>query len=67
MANQGWPNAAGGGTQTSSTARTSGRGTVTSPAWSGSKIAHPSGGDNDPLASESDACEPTGQLSISEP
>lgn len=64
MANQGWPNGSGDGTQTSSTARQSGRGTTTSPAWSGSKIAHP-GGDCDPLGSESDAFEAPGQLSES--
>lgn len=65
MANQGWTNGGGNGEQTSSTARQSGRGTTTSPAWTGSKIAHPSGGDCDPLGSEGDAFEVPGNLSES--
>lgn len=65
MANQGWPNAGGNGEQTSSTARQSGRGTSCEPAWPGSKIAHPSGGDNDPLGAQDDRLDVPGQLSTS--
>lgn len=67
MANQGWTNDGGAGEHTSSTARQSGRGTQDGDFDGfahGSTIAHPSGGDNDPLASAGDRMEPTGQLSI---
>lgn len=65
MGNQGWPNDSGGGVQTSSTARQSGRGTEDGDFDGfahGSTIAHP-GEDNDLLDMASDRFEPTGQLS----
>ena len=68
MGNQGWTNDGGSGSHTPSTARQSGRGTQVGDFDGfahGSTIAHPSGGDNDPLASASDRMEPTGQLSTS--
>lgn len=65
MANQGWTNGAGDGTHTSSTDRQSGRGTTVSPAVPGSKVAHPSGGDNDPMGDVDDLFEVPGNLSTS--
>lgn len=65
MANQGWPNGGGGGEQTSSTARQSGRGSDAGEYWQGSKIAHPSGGDSDPLGAPGDVFEVPGNLSES--
>ena len=65
MANQGWTNSGGGGEQVSSTARTSGRGTTTVPAFPGSKIAHPGGGDNDPMGDVDDLFDVPGNLSES--
>lgn len=65
MANQGWPNGGGGGEQTSSTARSSGRGTDPGTPFPGSKIAHPSGGDSDPLGDVDDLFEVPGNLSMS--
>lgn len=67
MANRGWSN--GGGEQTSSTARQSGIGTNCSAAdgfIQGSKIAHPSGGDDDALDKTGDLFEANGQLSVTE-
>lgn len=66
MGNQGWTNDGGAGTQTSSTARQSGRGTQDGDFDGfahGSMIGHPSGGDNDLLEKASDRFEPPGQLS----
>ncbi len=64
MANKGWPNEAGGGEQTSSTARQSGRGSTNADKGfiDPSQIAHP-GSDNDPLAGPGDLFEVPGQLS----
>lgn len=62
MANQGWPNGGGSGEQTSSTARTSGRGTTTEPAWRGSQQAHPGGGDSDKMGEQSDLFEVPGNM-----
>lgn len=64
MGNQGWTNGGGGGEQVSSTARTSGRGSTTEPAFPGSKVAA-HGGDNDPLGSVGDLFEVPGNLSES--
>ena len=64
MANQGWPNGGGGGVQTSSTARQSGRGSDPGSVIMGSKIAAP-GGDSDPMGAPGDLFEAPGQLSTS--
>lgn len=63
MANQGWPNGGGGGEQTSSTARQSGRGSDAGECWQGSKIAsHDGGGD---MGEPGDRFEVPGNLSDS--
>lgn len=69
MANQGWPNYTGDGDHTPSTARQSGRGSEVGAFDDfahGSTVAHPTGGDCDPLSKRSDLFEPTGQLSTSD-
>lgn len=66
MANRGWSSS--GGESVDSTTRQSGVKTNTSAAdgfVQGSKIAHPSGGDSDPLGSPADRFEAPGQLSAS--
>jgi len=65
MANRGWDQTAGG-ESVPSNARTTGRTSAGGDAkqWCGSSIAHPSGGDNDPLDKPSDMYEAPGQLSI---
>lgn len=67
MGNRGWDRQAGGRT-VSSNARQSMRTSGTEgaePFIEGSKIAHPSGGDNDTMESRSDLFEPPGQLGVS--
>ncbi len=68
MANQGWPNGGGDGVHTSSTDRQSGRGSTNADEGfiKGSRIAHPSGGDSDPMGAVGDLFEPGGQLSTSD-
>lgn len=66
MSNQGWVETSGGGSGVASNARTTGKLSGTDDAMSyvkGSRLAHPSGGDNDELAARSDYFEPPGQLS----
>jgi hypothetical protein len=65
MANKGWDQQQGGGSSWVSNERTTGRVTSTDGGEGfikGSRIAHPSGGDNDPLDSPSDRFEAPGQM-----
>lgn len=68
MANQGWPNGGGNGTQTSSTARQSGRGSMEPETGfiKGSRIADP-GMHDDPMGDPGDLFEANGQLSTTDP
>jgi hypothetical protein len=68
MANRGWEQTAGGRT-VSSNARTTMRTSGTEgaePFIRGSTIAHPGGGDNDPLEDRSDLFEPPGQMDLTQ-
>lgn len=70
MPNAMWPNDSGPGEHTPSTARQSGRGAQVGDfdgLSHGSTVAHPTGGDNDPLDKKTDLFEAPGQMSVCGP